>query len=78
MTGPKYAVFLSYAAENSHARNHLGYYRHFRRDLNYGPLDPELAARLDKDGLLIEAPDPSEISPSAHFTVPAQALARNA
>jgi ectoine hydroxylase-related dioxygenase (phytanoyl-CoA dioxygenase family) len=78
LVGPKYAVFLSYAAENKHARNHLGYYRHLRRDLNYGPLDPELAARLDRCGLLMEAPDPSEISPSAHFTVPAQALARNA
>ena len=76
MTGPKYAVFLSYAAENAHARNHLGYYRYFRRDLNYGPLDPELAAQLD--GLLMEAPDPSEISPSVNFTLPAQVLTRNA
>ena len=48
LAGPKYAVFLSYAAENRHARNHLGYYRHFRRDLNYGPLEPELAARLEE------------------------------
>jgi hypothetical protein len=78
LAGPKYAVFLSYAAENAHARNHLGYYRHFRRDLNYSPLDPELAARLDKDGLLMEAPDPSEISSSANFTMPAHVLARNA
>ena len=77
MTGPKYAVFLSYATENRHARNHLGYYRHFRRDLNYGPLEPELAARLDKDGLLMVAPDPSEVSPSANFTMPAHVLARN-
>jgi hypothetical protein len=77
MVGPKYAVFLSYAAENRHARNHLGYYRHLRRDLNYGPLDPELAAQLDKDGLLMEAPDPSEITPSPNFTVPAYVLASN-
>ncbi len=78
LAGPKYAVFLSYAAENGHARNHLGYYRHFRRDLNYGPLEPELAAQLDKDGLLMEAPDPSEVSPSANFTMPGHVLASNA
>ena len=34
MAGPKYAVFLSYATENSHGRNHMGYYRHFRKDLH--------------------------------------------
>lgn len=56
LVGPKYAVFLSYAPENSHARRHMGYYRHFRRDLNYGPLEPELAQKLKAADLFLDAP----------------------
>ena len=48
MTGPKYAVYLSYAAENEHGRNHVAYYRYVRKDLQYGPLDPELAGALNR------------------------------
>jgi len=58
--GPKYAVYLSYSPENEHARNHLAYYRHVRKDLNYGPLDPELIHRLQSSQLFMEAPGPLE------------------
>jgi hypothetical protein len=61
ITGPKYAVFLSYSTENEHARNHLRYYRHVRKDLQYGPVDPELADLLREHGLYLEAPDPQVI-----------------
>jgi hypothetical protein len=78
LAGPKYAVFLSYAAENRHARNHLGYYRHFRHELNYRALEPELAARLDNKGLLMEPPDPSEIAELTGLTMPTmKAVATN-
>jgi hypothetical protein len=61
MTGPKYAVYLSYAAENEHGRNHVAYYRHIRKDLRYGPLDPELADILRGHDLYLEAPEPKVI-----------------
>ena len=32
ITGPKYAVFLSYSTENEHAKNHLRYYRYVRKE----------------------------------------------
>lgn len=57
--GPKYAIYLSYSPENRHALNHLGYYRHFRTDLGYGPLAPELVQRLREKDLYLDAP-PSE------------------
>lgn len=59
--GPKYAVYLSYSPENQHARNHLGYYRHFRKDLDYRPLDPELVAELKTRDLFMDAPAPEQI-----------------
>jgi hypothetical protein len=57
LIGPKYAVFLSYATENTHGRNHIAYYRHIRKDLRYGPLDPELAETLKANDLFIDVPD---------------------
>ncbi len=77
LTGPKYAAFLSYSIENLHGRNHLGYYRHFRRDLNYSPIAPELAARLERDGLLMHPPATWEMSMTAGFTMPVEVAARN-
>jgi hypothetical protein len=59
--GPKYAVYLSYSAENEHARNHLRYYRYLRKDLNYGPIDPELAEILKEHDLYMEVPEPSNV-----------------
>jgi hypothetical protein len=60
--GPKYALFLSYSAENEHARNHLRYYRYLRKDLKYKPIDPELAHILMEHGLFMDVPDPQEIA----------------
>ena len=56
--GPKYAVYLSYSPENRHAVNHLGYYRHFRRDLGYKSLAPELVEILKERQLYMAAPPP--------------------
>jgi hypothetical protein len=61
IVGPKYAVYLSYSAENEHARNHLRYYRYIRKDLPYGPLDPELAEILKEHDLYMEVPAPNAI-----------------
>ncbi len=61
LIGPKYAVFLSYATENTHGRNHIAYYRHIRKDLRYGPLDPELAETLKANDLFIDVPDVREL-----------------
>ena len=61
ISGPKYAVFLSYSSENGHALNHLRYYRYVRKDLKYGPVDPELAAILKARNLYLEAPEPQVI-----------------
>ena len=66
MTGPKYAVYLSYAAENEHGRNHVAYYRYVRKDLQYGPLDPELAGSLKVQNLFMEAPEARELTVSLH------------
>jgi hypothetical protein len=57
LLGPKYAVYLSYAAENEHARNHMAYYRNLRKELGYGPLDPALVKDLKSRNLFIDAPD---------------------
>ncbi len=59
--GPKYAIYLSYSPENQHARNHMGYYRHFRKDLNYEDLPESLATRLSEQGLLMDAPPPERV-----------------
>lgn len=59
--GPKYAVYLSYSIDNEHGRNHLSYYRHVRKDLQYDPLAPELAESLKSKGLFMEVRDPVEI-----------------
>jgi hypothetical protein len=48
----------------------MGFYRHTRTDLGYGPLDPELAETLRERGLFLDAPDPSEIP--AEFAIPAK------
>jgi hypothetical protein len=60
MRGPKYALFLSYSAENTHARNHLSYYRLYRKDLNYEPLVAELAQTLKAVDLFLDAPESPE------------------
>ena len=59
--GPKYAVYLSYATDNKHGRNHIAYYRHIRKDLRYGPLDVELAESLKPRNLFMEVPDVNEL-----------------
>lgn len=59
--GPKYAVYLSYSPENQHAVNHMGYYRHFRKDLGYQDLDPELAELLKAKSLYMAAPPPDKV-----------------
>ena len=59
--GPKYAMYLSYSADNEHAQNHLRYYRFLRKDLNYGPIPPELAGRLRDHDLYMETPDPAKV-----------------
>jgi hypothetical protein len=61
ITGPKYAVYLSYATENEHGRSHIAYYRYIRKDCHYGPLDPELVEVLKSQDLFIEASDTSEL-----------------
>ncbi len=66
LIGPKYAVFLSYAAENGHGRNHIAYYRNIRKDLRYGPLDPELAEVLKSENLFLE---PAELTQMQGATV---------
>ena len=52
--GPKYAVFLSYGADNKHSRNHLRYYLNTRTDLGYENLNSELTERLKEENLLME------------------------
>ncbi|HWA99315.1 MAG TPA: phytanoyl-CoA dioxygenase family protein [Pirellulales bacterium] len=54
ITGPKYAIYLSYSPDDEHASNHLYYYTHVRRDLKYGQLDPELVEQLKQAGLYCE------------------------
>jgi Phytanoyl-CoA dioxygenase (PhyH) len=66
LVGPKYAIFLSYATENSHGRNHIAYYRNIRKDLQYGPLDPELAEVLKSEDLFLE---PAELTQMQGATV---------
>jgi ectoine hydroxylase-related dioxygenase (phytanoyl-CoA dioxygenase family) len=61
ITGPKYAMYLSYSADDEHARNHVRYYRFLRKDLNYGPVPPELAERLREHDLYMEVPEPVDI-----------------
>jgi Phytanoyl-CoA dioxygenase (PhyH) len=68
MVGPKYAVFLSYAAENAHGLNHLAYYRHFRKDLRYAPLAQELAEELTAANLYLDAPQ--SLNDFSGFTPP--------
>ena len=53
MIGPKYALFLSYGGDDLHSRNHLDYFLHQRRDLQYGTLSDELASRLRERELLL-------------------------
>ena len=52
--GPKYAIFLSYGADNHHSRNHRSYYLHTRQDLNYQEFHPDLADKLKAHDLLLE------------------------
>ena len=52
--GPKYAIFLSYGADNHHSRNHRRYYLHTRQDLNYQEFHPDLADKLKAHDLLLE------------------------
>jgi len=59
--GPKYAIYLSYSPENQHARNHMGYYRYFRKDLAYDDLDPDLVTVLHQEKLFMAAPPPESV-----------------
>jgi ectoine hydroxylase-related dioxygenase (phytanoyl-CoA dioxygenase family) len=59
--GPKYAMYLSYSADNEHARNHLRYYRYVRTDHRYGPICPELAEILKEHDIYMEVPEPKAI-----------------
>ncbi len=52
--GPKYAIFLSYGANNQHAKNHLNYYTNTRQDLDYQVLDSQLKEQLVQKNLLME------------------------
>jgi hypothetical protein len=61
IVGPKYAVYLSYSAENEHGRNHMRYYRYIRKELRYGPADPELAEILKDHDLYMDVPEPMTI-----------------
>ncbi len=57
IAGPKYALYLSYSPEDEHARNHLRYYRHVRKDLAYGPIPDELAEVLSQHDILMGIPE---------------------
>lgn len=48
--GPKYAIFLSYGADNQHSRNHIRYYID-RPDIDYYDLPEELARQLKEADL---------------------------
>jgi hypothetical protein len=61
MSGPKYAIFLSYATENTHGCRHIAYYRNIRKDCHYGPLDPELVEVLKSQDLFMEAAAVTEL-----------------
>jgi ectoine hydroxylase-related dioxygenase (phytanoyl-CoA dioxygenase family) len=73
ISGPKYAFYLSYSPEDEHARNHMRYYRFTRKDLKYGPLEPELEAKLRELDLYMDVPQPEAV---AGFTVPDFAQSR--
>jgi Phytanoyl-CoA dioxygenase (PhyH) len=53
ITGPKYAIFLSYGADDEHSRGHRRYYLYERSDLRYHDYPPELAAQLREQGLYL-------------------------
>jgi hypothetical protein len=61
IVGPKYALYLSYSPEDEHARNHLRYYRHHRRDLSYAPVPDELAELLKEHDVYMETPEPKTV-----------------
>ena len=61
IVGPKYALYLSYSPEDEHARNHLRYYRHHRRDLSYAPVPDELVELLRKHDVYMETPEPKTV-----------------
>jgi hypothetical protein len=52
--GPKYAVFLSYGADNAHSREHRLYYIKNRKELGYGDYPAELAAKLREHNLYLK------------------------
>lgn len=52
--GPKYAIFLSYGADNEHSRDHQRYYLFGRRDLAYKEVPEPLARSLREAGLYLE------------------------
>ena len=39
----------------------MGYYRHFRKDLAYEDLDPDLIKQLQEKDLYMEAPPPASV-----------------
>jgi hypothetical protein len=54
--GPKYSAFLAFGAPGRHFMRHVSYYRHVRRELGYGNLEPELVALLRAHKLDAEPP----------------------
>jgi len=52
--GPKYAIFLSYGADNVHSRNHRLYYIQNRKELGYGDYPDELANKLREKDLFLK------------------------
>lgn len=55
--GPKYAMYLSYGADNEHSRNHLRYYHFQRKDLGYEPIPGKLERVLQEHGLFMPLPE---------------------
>lgn len=64
ITGPKYAIFLSYGGDDEHSRNHRRYYLFQRGDLRYDDYPPELADQLRERGLFL-ALDQGELEGAA-------------
>ena len=52
--GPKYAIFLSYGADNVHSREHRLYYIENRKELGYADYPSELAAKLREEDLFLK------------------------
>lgn len=69
--GDKYSIFVAYGLESRHFHNHWHYYRHMRRDLNYGAIPAALAAQLRDAHLLAAEPPASLVVEGAWLPSPA-------